>query len=201
MPEGDGQPPYYRYNWTERQLYFSAYHIGPATIADYVEGFNRYRPRLLTGYAYSHYSLAKLMLARGLHLDYKPLAIVLSSEKTTPLMRDVIQRAFGARVWEEYSSVENCICATECGHGSLHVSPDFGIVEILDDDGQPLAPGQVGRIVGHRLTELCTAADPLRDRRPRQVGRRSMSLRTRSTAEDGGNCRASGGRRRRTGRT
>jgi phenylacetate-CoA ligase len=41
---GNARPPYYRYNRAERQVYFSAYHISPATIGDYVEGFNRHRP-------------------------------------------------------------------------------------------------------------------------------------------------------------
>ncbi len=54
VPRGQAGPPYHRYNFVERQVYFSAYHIAPGTVADYVRGFNRYRPQLLTGYAHSH---------------------------------------------------------------------------------------------------------------------------------------------------
>ncbi|HYO83445.1 MAG TPA: hypothetical protein VES20_18730 [Bryobacteraceae bacterium] len=141
------QPPYYRHNWAERQTYFSAYHISPGTAANYVDGFNRYCPDVLTGYAQSHYLLSRMMLSAGLRLTYKPRALVLSSEKLQADQKNSIAKAFGARAYEEYGAVENCVLATECEHGSLHVHPDFGIVEILDDSDLPVGPGRDGRVV------------------------------------------------------
>jgi phenylacetate-CoA ligase len=87
------------------------------------------------------------MLADGLRLDYRPKALVLSSEKLTSEMKSALLAAFGARAWEEFGAVENCVLATECQHGRLHVSPDFGIVEIVDDDGRPVPPGRPGKVV------------------------------------------------------
>jgi phenylacetate-CoA ligase len=151
-------PPFYRWNWAERQVYFSGYHISRAHTPNYVEGFNRYRPQLLTGYANGHYQLARLMLADGLKLDYVPHALVLSSEKLTAEMKDTLFRAFGARAYEEFGAVENCVLATECEQGRLHVSPDFGIVEIVDDAGRPVPPGNVGKMV---CTGLANLTQPL----------------------------------------
>ena len=158
VPRANSRAPYYRYNATERQVYFSAYHLSPANIRNYIEGFNRYRPAVLTGYAYSYYILAQMMLRQSLALDYQPDALVLSSEKLTDQMKSVITRAFQARAYEEYGAVENCVLATECEKGSLHVSPDFGIVEIVDDDGNPLPPGHEGRMV---CTGLQNVTQPL----------------------------------------
>jgi phenylacetate-CoA ligase len=158
LPRHDAPPPFYRRNWAERQVYFSAYHISRAHAANYVEGFNRYRPELLTGYANAHYQLARFMLDLGLKLDYRPRALVLSSEKLTPEMKETLTAAFGARAYEEYGAVENCVLATECEHGRLHVSPDFGIVEIVDDDGTPLPPGVIGRVI---CTGLANRTQPL----------------------------------------
>jgi phenylacetate-CoA ligase len=158
VPSAMSQGPLYRYNFAEQQVYFTAYHISPQNVANYVEGFNRYRPRLLTGYAYSHYALARLMLEQNLKLDYRPDAIVLSSEKLTGEMKTVIQRAFGARAYEEYGTVEQCALATECEQGNLHISPDFGIVEILDEFDRPVPPGVEGRLV---CTGLTNDAQPL----------------------------------------
>jgi phenylacetate-CoA ligase len=158
VPSSTSKGPFYRYNLAERQVYFTAYHINSQNVTNYVEGFNRYRPRLLTGYAYSHYTLARLMLDQNLKLDYRPDAIVLSSEKLTVEMKNVIQRAFGARAYEEYGTVEQCALATECEQGSLHVSPDFGIVEILDEHNRPVPPGVEGRLV---CTSLTNDAQPL----------------------------------------
>jgi len=36
---------------------------------------------------------------------------------------------------------------SECEHGSLHISPDLGIIEILDAKGNPVKPGEVGEVV------------------------------------------------------
>jgi len=147
VPWGIAKPPLYRYNLAERQVYFSAYHISPGNISNYVEGLNHYRPELITGYAYSQFFIAKMMVDYGINLNYMPLASVTSSEKLTDQMRKVIQQAWGCRAYEEYGAVENCALATECEYGRLHVSMDFGIVEIVDDDGNPVLPGQYGRIL------------------------------------------------------
>jgi phenylacetate-CoA ligase len=144
---GHARPPYYRYNFSERQVYFSAYHISPATIANYVEGFNRYRPESVTGYAFSQFLVARLMLEHGLRFDFAPRAAVTSSERLTDRMRETFKRAWNCRAYEEYGSVENSGLATECEHGGLHVSPDFGIIEIVDPDGHPVGPGVEGRVL------------------------------------------------------
>ncbi len=143
----DAPPPYHRYNLAEQQVYFSAFHIAPENAIYYVDALNRYRPDVLTGYAQSHFLLGRMMLAQGLALKYRPKALILSSEQLTPSMRTVIQQAFGARAWEEYGAVENVVLATECEYGRLHAHQDFGIVEIVDEGGQPVPPGVEGRIL------------------------------------------------------
>jgi phenylacetate-CoA ligase len=158
LPRHDAPPPYYRWNWAERQVYFSGYHISRAHASNYVEGLNRHRPLLLTGYANAHYQLARFMLLDGLRLDYRPKALVLSSEKLTEEMKTTLYAAFGARAWEEFGAVENCVLATECERGRLHVNSDFGIVEIIDDDGRPVPPGKPGKIV---CTGLANRTQPL----------------------------------------
>ena len=148
VPEGHARPPYYRYNFAERQVYFSAYHISPATVADYVRGFNRHQPHCVTGYAFSQFLIARLMLEQGLRFTFTPpKAAITSSEKLTPRMRQVMRAAWGCPIFEEYGSVENCGLATECEAGRLHVSPDFGIIEIVDDEGNPVGPGVEGRVL------------------------------------------------------
>ncbi|MDB6121300.1 MAG: phenylacetate--CoA ligase family protein [Pedosphaera sp.] len=158
VPKGNARPPFHRYNWAEHQVYFSAYHISPAHVADYVRAFNRYQPYLLTGYANSYYLLARMMCEQNITLDYEPDAIVLCSEKLTPEMKHVIEKAFRARAYEEYGAVENCVLATECEHGNLHVNPDFGVMEIIDSEGHPVSAEQEGSIV---CTSLLNATQPL----------------------------------------
>src|SRR2546421_109536 len=117
VPRGTAKPPFHRYNAAEKQVYFSAFHISPTNAPYYVEALNQHQPSVFTGYACSHYLLARMMLEEGLTLDYEPDALVLGSEKLTPEMKRVISEAFRARAYEEYGCVENCMLATECEEG------------------------------------------------------------------------------------
>jgi phenylacetate-CoA ligase len=158
VPPGTAGPPFHRFNWAEQQIYFSAFHISPANVPHYVSALNHYRPKVFTGYAHSHYLLAKMRLAQGLSLDFTPAALVLGSEKLTAEMKATLSDAFHARAYEEYGCVENCVLATECEHGRLHVSPDFGLLEIVDELGHAAPPGVIGRVL---CTSLLNAAQPL----------------------------------------
>jgi phenylacetate-CoA ligase len=145
-PDPESNGPYYRLNAIERQIYLSPFHLSRATAAAYADAFRRHRIQWATGYAVSFSLLAGFILDEGI----EPLslrAVVTTSEKLTDSMRDRISAAFGCRVYEEYSTVENALFASECEHGSLHVSPDAGLVEILRPDGSPADPGETGEVV------------------------------------------------------
>lgn len=157
-PQAGSRSPVYRYNRTEKQVYLSALHISPANLPSYVEGLNRHRPQVLTGLAHSYFLLAHLMLEAGVQLEYSPRAAILGSEKISAQMRQSIEAAFGTRVYEEYGCVENCVLATECERGGLHLSPDFGIVEVLDEHGHAVPSGHAGRLV---CTGLVNQVQPL----------------------------------------
>lgn len=143
-PESDG--PYHRFNYFERQVYFSPFHLREETAPQYVEALHRHGIEWLTGYAVSYYLLAQFILE--LELDPPPLrAVITTSEKVTPGMREVMTAAYRCPVFEEYSTVENALFVSECPESSLHVSPDAGIVEILRPDGSPCEPGEPGEVV------------------------------------------------------
>lgn len=171
-PGSDG--PFYRFNAAERQIYLSAFHVRPDTAEAYLRAFRRHKIEWATGYAVSFALLAGFILDAGL----EPLslrAVITTSEKLTDAMRQKIGAAFGCPVFEEYAAVENCFLASECSEGSLHVSPDGGVVEILRPDGSPVDPGEVGEVVAtglmrrtqplirYRIGDLATwAPDPCR---------------------------------------
>lgn len=139
-------PPYYRYNFFEKQVYFSAYHIAENTAEDYLKGIKKYNPTYMTGYAVSNFILAGLF--EKLKLDVPALkAVITSSEKLTPEMRDVFRRVYDCRTYDSYSGVEACSLVSECGEGSLHISPDVGLVEFINADGKPARPGEAAEMV------------------------------------------------------
>lgn len=146
VPDPNSPGPFHRYNSAEKQVYFSAFHLGPKTAPMYVQALRDHRVEWLTGYTFSYYLLARLILEQKLKIpDLK--AVITTSEKLTPEMRSVMEEAYQCRVYEEYSAVENSIFASECEHGSLHVSPDQGLLEILRPDGTACEPGEPGEVV------------------------------------------------------
>lgn len=146
VPEGNAQPPYFRYNYIEKQLYLSAYHISKDTVKNYLEGIRHYKSEYMTGYAMSNFFLARFILEAG--LEAPPMkAVVTSSEKLTPDMRTVFQQVYGCKTFDGWSGVENCGLISENEFGQLLVSPDVGIIEILDQHGVAVQPGQSGEVV------------------------------------------------------
>ncbi|MCY7423305.1 MAG: hypothetical protein LH478_16350 [Chitinophagaceae bacterium] len=146
IPAGDAKPPYYRYNFIEKQLYFSAYHINKQTAPGYAEGMLKYETRYMVGYAMSNYILAKFLQEAGV-VPPPMKAVLTSSEKLTPTMRTTLGDVYNCKVFDGWSGVENCGLISENEHGQLLLSPDSAYIEILKADGTPAQPGEEGELV------------------------------------------------------
>lgn len=148
--EGVSTGPFYRYNYIEKQTYFSAYHISAKTAANYVEGMIKNKVEYMTGYASANYFLARFIEEAGIKAP-KLRAVLTSSEKLTPEMRDTFRRVYGCETFDSYNGVDLCNLISECEHHSLHVVPDVGIVEIIHPNGTPCKPGETGEIISTGL--------------------------------------------------
>ena len=71
--------------------------------------------------------------------------------------RDLIERAFACKVYDQYGHGEAAVFVSECEKGSLHVSDEYGVVEVLAGE-DPAKPGEIGEIV---VTGLNNWAMPL----------------------------------------
>jgi phenylacetate-CoA ligase len=139
------KPPFHRYNPFEKQVYLSAYHISEANINHYVNALKKYGVTYMTGYTTSNYLLAAFLQNSGLAVP-ELKAILTSSFKLESHMRQLLEKVYAAKVFDSWGSVEACGLITECEAGSLHVSPDVGIIEILDEELKPLPPGVPGTV-------------------------------------------------------
>jgi phenylacetate-CoA ligase len=145
IADAANKSPFYRYNFFEKQVYFSAYHISQRNALNYLEGIKRHGVEYMTGYAVSNYLLAQLF--KEVNADVPDLkAVVTSSEKLTPAMRQVFTDVYGCKTFDGWGSVESCGLVTECEWGSLHVNEDAGIIEILDDELKPVPAGEQGTV-------------------------------------------------------
>ncbi|MDP3352255.1 MAG: hypothetical protein Q8S44_00755 [Flavobacteriaceae bacterium] len=150
VPLANTKHPFYLRNRAENQTYFSAYHIGPKTINNYLEGMLKYPIDYLVGYATSIYILADLFDQYKLYPP--PLkAVLTSSEKLTSNMRVCIEKVFQCKVFDAYSGVEACGLISENNQGELLFSPDSGIMEVIKNGGTPAQIGEIGEVIATGL--------------------------------------------------
>jgi phenylacetate-CoA ligase len=150
-------PPFWRFSPTENLAYASVYHLSPQHLPAYVAFLRSFKPAVVMGYPSALYALARYALDAGERVP-PARGVFTSAESLHEYMRDAIQEAFGAAVLDRYGAVEGCVCASQCSHGRYHVSPEVGILEILDTELQPVPPGVEGEIV---CTTLHNTLQPL----------------------------------------
>ncbi|HAX92678.1 MAG TPA: hypothetical protein DCY25_01810 [Bacteroidales bacterium] len=144
--DGDANSPYYRYNIVEKQTYLSAYHLSPKTAENYVEGIKKHKVKYLTGYASANYFLARFIEEAGIEPP-ELKAVLTSADKLTTEMRDTFRRVYGCEAFDSYNGVEATCLVSECEHHRLHIVPDVGILEILNEKSEPCKPGETGEAV------------------------------------------------------
>lgn len=145
VKDSNSKPPYYRYNYFENQTYFSAYHIGPNTVYNYLNGIIDGKVEYMTGYAMSNFLLAKEFQKARIKPP-KMKAVITSSEKLTSEMRKTLEDVYECKVFDSYSGVEACGLISETNQGQLLNSQDVGIIEVLnsqDKKGQHSVCGEL----------------------------------------------------------
>ncbi len=146
VPPAQRTPPFWRRNAAGNALLFSSYHIAPSTLGHYVRSLADFRPELIDSYPSSIEPIARYVLESGI-TSIRPRAVVTSSETLDPAVRALVGQAFGCPVLDHYGSAEMAALVAQCAHGSYHVNPEFGVVEVVRPDGSPAAPGEPGEIV------------------------------------------------------
>jgi len=144
------------------QSILNAFDMTAETMDAYLAAIRSRRPTCLYGYGSSLALLARHALESGWTSDSSgPIglrAIFATGEVLIEPDRQVIESAFGAPVAIEYGSRDGGFTAMSCRSGHLHTADENLIVELLDDSGHPVAPGEIGRIT---LTHLEALAMPL----------------------------------------
>ena len=151
------KPPFWRFSPVENLAYASIYHLSPNFLPSYLRFLRSYRPALIMGYPSALNTVASYALSNN-DMPFPAKAVVTTSETVTAGTRKRIERAFQCRIYDGYCAVEMCLFASQCEYGHYHVSPELGIIEILDSDGNNVPPGVMGEVV---CTGLQNTLQPL----------------------------------------
>jgi phenylacetate-CoA ligase len=138
-----------------------------------LEELRAWRPHLLAATPSDLFELCE-----AIDDDLRDLGLLAVCVHSEPLSRDErrhLEQRFGCPVAANYYCNEVWALAAECRHGALHQFPDSAVLEITDDQGRPVRPGEVGHVlvtslhnyvqpfIRYRLGDLAvweTAAEP-----------------------------------------
>jgi phenylacetate-CoA ligase len=144
-----GQTVYIR-NWKANALEFSSDLIDERNLAEYYKLLLHHHPRLVRGHPQAIQKLAMLLQEQKL-TGWKPHVVTPTSETLYDFQKNEIERAWGAPVLDHYGLKEHNAFFAQCLQGGYHIFPEYGITEIVDDNGLPAPAGQEGWIVATGL--------------------------------------------------
>jgi len=128
------------------------------TLAEQAEWLQREDPGYLLTYPSNARALARHFSLTGAELPGL-LEVRTFGELVEPGVREECRKAWGVRLVDMYSSQEVGYIALQCPESeTYHVQSENLVVEVVDDDGAPCAPGTVGRVL---VTTLHNYATPL----------------------------------------
>jgi phenylacetate-CoA ligase len=150
VPKERRRPPFWRENRVLNHMFYSTYHLSSRNAKIFAEALRDFNPKAVEGYPASLYIIASFLnsINETLPVD----CVFCTSEPLFPHYREVIEKAFACKVYDFYGMAERVIFSSECEyHDGKHINSDYGFTEIHNADGEPAAPGEMGRIVATGL--------------------------------------------------
>ncbi|KYH45855.1 hypothetical protein [Branchiibius sp. NY16-3462-2] len=144
--------------WPTRQRYLDAALISEESMQTFLGELQKTKPALLEGYVGAMLEFAGYVESHGARFPSLK-ALATTAAPLTQAARNRLESVFGCPVYDEYRGSEFGWMAGECAaHAGLHTFADVRRIEVVDPDGKPLPPGEVGDLV---ITDLTNRVFPL----------------------------------------
>jgi phenylacetate-CoA ligase len=127
------------------------------TLGEYVDRIEQFRPQAIQAYPSALLPLTLYLREQGRTIE--GLRCVLTcSETLRSGQRSLTEEVMGCPIQDHYGTTERSALVMQCEKGRYHVIPEYGILELLDRDGEPVEEGTAGEIV---VTGFINPAMPL----------------------------------------
>lgn len=145
-----------------------AFEMSDSRVEAFIARIREMRPKMVFGYPSAISHIAGYAEKKGIRLDDLGVKVVfVTSERLYDHQREVISRSFACPVANGYGGRDAGFIAHACPAGSMHITAEDIIVEIVDAAGRVLPYGQSGEIV---VTHLATRDYPFVRYRTGDVG-------------------------------
>lgn len=115
-----------------------------------IKKINSFQPEFLGGYPGMLRQLA-ILKKKGCGDNIQPRCIISSGAVLDTFLKKYLEETFETQVFDAYGSMESGPAAFQCKQGGYHIHSDLVHIEIIDDEGEPVSPGEAGKIVVTRL--------------------------------------------------
>jgi phenylacetate-CoA ligase len=147
----------WRWNWKCRGLETSIRFWNASNAAECFRMLKKRGIRLWRGHGAALYQLCRCFDEAGIP-EAKPDCIIPVGSALLAYERSFMEKWAGIPIGDSYGLTEHTALICQCPEGGYHIASEYGIVELLREDGTPVAPGEEGRIVS---TGLHNRAFPL----------------------------------------
>lgn len=125
-----------------------AFEMSEHKLDGFLAAIRKRRPKMLFGYPSALSLIARHAEKRGVAMDDLGIKVAfVTAEKLHAHQRATIARVFACPVANGYGGRDAGFVAHECPAGGMHLTAEDIIVELIDQDGQPVPVGAVGEVV------------------------------------------------------
>ncbi|NBL00805.1 MAG: phenylacetate--CoA ligase family protein [Erysipelotrichia bacterium] len=107
-------------------------------MGSYVNSLNYFKPQAIDGFFMSICDIANYIERHDIKLEFQPIAIFPTSETLTNSGRELLERVFKCKVYDQYASSEGAPFVTECKKQVLHIELATGVFEKLTEDNDEI---------------------------------------------------------------
>ena len=143
-------------DWVNRCRYVPFYSMDNSVLESILERIEKEHPLFVRSYPVPLYLLAQYRNSHPTSYHYCPKHIFTTGSTLPTAYRTEIEKAFGCDVIDSYSCEGTPNTYETTDHDGYHVCRYYGIIEVLDDNNQPVTNG-IGRVVS---TDLWNLAHP-----------------------------------------
>lgn len=131
-----------------RSKLLPAFEMSDEKIVHFLETIRKFRPKMLFGYPSALSHIAKHADKTGIKMHDLGIQVAfVTSERLYDEQRQQISSTFDCRVANGYGGRDAGFIAHECPAGSMHITAEDVIVEVIDPQGNVLPYGEAGEIV------------------------------------------------------
>lgn len=138
----------YKFDRVLNALRISNFVVSAANVAELVEMIVKIKPKVIRAYPSAIYQFTKLAEELIKTADFSFIKTIITvSENLLDYQRFYLERIYKCKVFDCYHSWESICMISECEYQVKHHHMEYGILEIIGEDDEPVIPGETGEMV------------------------------------------------------